>query len=470
LGTARASSVVVDAIHGDIHLRSSEWRVVDTASFQRLRHIKQLGLGQLVYPNATHTRFAHSLGVLGVMDKVCTVAQAPLNLSPQDVADVRLAGLLHDIGHYPHSHLMEKVDEVRLTEEFVEGVKRPLDVTRPSYPDHVELGELILTSQPDLTNAAGGTERAQRIADLFRSIVPGREHLSKLVHSSLDIDRLDYLPRDAHATGVPYGQVDLNYLLNNLKASPTGMLGVEDKAIPAAEQSLFARFFMYRTVYYHKTTHGLEEACRQMLRRLRDRGVKALARDGDEIRQIVTSKRLGEFTDAYVDRLVLEAATSDDPLIGSLANAIRNRRPPKLLKEVCVFEEAGKQHHAGTTFTQSCQHRLRALANGFGIRLGQFLFCATKPLTLEERGSRLSETQARELQPEEREELIKVFLPGQDEPVSLVSIPHSLVATCSNHFFQAFRLYLVWDDSTSDKTVDETVGKLRQEVGSWDRP
>src|SRR5690349_13597369 len=118
---ADRDKLIVDSIHGDIHLRPSERQVVDTASFQRLRHLKQLGMAQATYPNATHTRFAHSVGVLGIMDHIVRVAQRDLSLTDEQVADLRLAGLLHDIGHYPYSHLMEKIDKVQLTEELVGG-------------------------------------------------------------------------------------------------------------------------------------------------------------------------------------------------------------------------------------------------------------------------------------------------------------------------------------------------------------
>src|SRR5438552_9141679 len=113
------NKLIVDSIHGDIHLTPIELQVVDTASFQRLRHLKQLGMAQVTYPNATHTRFAHSLGVLGIMEHVTRVAQQSLSLTDEQAEDIRLAGLLHDIGHYPYSHLMEKVDKVQLTEEFL---------------------------------------------------------------------------------------------------------------------------------------------------------------------------------------------------------------------------------------------------------------------------------------------------------------------------------------------------------------
>lgn len=129
-------TIVVDAIHGAIHLSDLERRVIDTGSFQRLRHLKQLQMGHVTYPNATHTRFAHCLGTLAIMQRVLAVAELP-SLKPEDKADLRLAALLHDVGHYPYSHLMERVDDARLAEEFVgqEG-RRTLDRSRAPYPKH----------------------------------------------------------------------------------------------------------------------------------------------------------------------------------------------------------------------------------------------------------------------------------------------------------------------------------------------
>src|SRR6516165_5443862 len=108
-GEAAKRRIVVDNLHGDVELTEQEWRVVNTATFQRLRSLKQLGMGHLVYPNATHTRFAHSLGVFHIMCRVLGNLDHD-DLDDERKADLRLAALLHDIGHYPYSHLMERVD------------------------------------------------------------------------------------------------------------------------------------------------------------------------------------------------------------------------------------------------------------------------------------------------------------------------------------------------------------------------
>src|SRR2546423_494912 len=140
-GRSQADTLIVDSVHGDVHLKPIERAVVDTASFQRLRHLKQLGMAHVTYPNATHTRFAHSIGVLGIMEHIIHVARDPLKLTDERQEDIRLAGLLHDIGHYPYSHLMERIDKVELTEEFVAS-NRTLNASTVRYPKHEEVGRL----------------------------------------------------------------------------------------------------------------------------------------------------------------------------------------------------------------------------------------------------------------------------------------------------------------------------------------
>jgi len=255
---------IVDSIHGDIHLTETEWKIIDTPSFQRLRRIKQLQMSQVTYPNATHTRFVHSLGTLGLMAKILDVTGNLKLKNIEDLENLRLAALLHDIGHYPYSHLMEKIDDVILTEDLIsqdgtkEQAKKSFDMGRMnSYPSHAELGSLIVKSNQDIIEAIGSKDRAKEVADFLTRSTTKSPQLSKLIASSLDLDRLDYLLRDSRAAGVPFGYIDINYLLNNLKLSSGGMLGILEKAIPAAEQFLLARFFMHRCVYYHKTTYGL---------------------------------------------------------------------------------------------------------------------------------------------------------------------------------------------------------------------
>jgi len=260
---------IIDVVHGDIHLKRRECAVVDTASFQRLRHIKQLQMGQVTYPNATHTRFVHSLGTLRIMQRVLEAAKEHgIELDDDERENLRLAALLHDVGQYPYSHLLEHVDRVDLIEEHIKpetfAGKRTLNLEKKPvpYPGHESVGTIIVTKQRDMVDAIGGEAKAKQVADLFSGQEIENKRLSKLISSGLDLDRLDYLQRDSYATGLPYGRIDSNYLLNALCGNSEGEIGVHERAVPAVEHFLLARFFMHRTVYYHRTTVAIEEACR----------------------------------------------------------------------------------------------------------------------------------------------------------------------------------------------------------------
>ncbi len=459
--------IVIDNIHGDIGLTETEWNIVNTATFQRLRSLKQLGMGHLVYPNATHTRFAHSLGVFKIMSRIVERLEksGKPKLRKPDHENLRLAALLHDIGHYPYSHLMERVDRVELTEEVVDGGGKPkeLSLALQPYPDHEELGRHILESQADIRDAIGGADRARAVADLFSRTEATNQQLSKLIHSSLDMDRLDYLLRDSRAAGVPYGEIDINYILNNIRISPKGVLGVESKALAAAEHFLLARQFMHRTVYYHKTTYGFEEACRQLLKRMKLSGRFNILKDGNEVRQRAAGPDLSTFTDAYVDNLVQEAAKSDDdPVIKALATCITSRRPPKLLAEVSGLQNKGTKWDRIYHFKDKCCDKLLKLARDYDLPPGQFLLASPKPIKVEERGALLTADEGRNLEPEEREELIKVFYPGKEEPTSIVEIEDSLIKHLSGHHFAIQRLYFVDPDNDVDRLKE-----IRATVQKW---
>jgi HD superfamily phosphohydrolase len=463
----KPTRVVNDNIHGDIALTDDEWKVVNTATFQRLRSLKQLGMGHLVYPNATHTRFAHSLGVFRIMCRVLDNLEHT-GLDDERKAELRLAALLHDIGHYPYSHLMERVANVTLTEEEIaKPGEKTISGQVNEYPDHEELGRIILESQPDIRKTLGSKSRSRKIGALFSRLEGTDQQLSKLIHSSLDMDRLDYLLRDARAAGVPYGEIDLNYLLNNIRVSPKGMLGVDEKALAAAEHFLLSRVFMHRVVYYHKTTYGFEEVCRQLLRRVRDsnRYEESLAKDGSRVREICSGSQLRGFADDYVDRIIYKAVDDPEPIIQILASCLAQRRPPRLLVEIGGVEEKISDYTASTVFKQRCRDGLEALAKKHKLQVGQFLLCGPKPIKFEERGSLFSRADAEKLKPEEREELIMVFRKGHPEPQSIVEVAGSIIKSLSNQVFSIQRLYLVERDPR-----DERLEKIQSEVREWAKP
>jgi hypothetical protein len=216
-------TTIKDSVHDHIEISGVAEALLDTAPVQRLRHIKQLGTVQLVYPSANHTRFEHSLGVYHLADR----ALSQLGVSGREAERVRAAALLHDVGHGPYSHNIEALTH-RHTGKYHD------DVTE-LFEDG-EVGEVL--EAHDL--------KPKRVAGL----VAGEGTFGQLVSGELDVDRMDYLVRDAHHTGVPYGTIDHGRLVREL-AFVDGELVLEEGNVQTAESLLLARALMNPTVYQH---------------------------------------------------------------------------------------------------------------------------------------------------------------------------------------------------------------------------
>ncbi|MDH5282902.1 MAG: HD domain-containing protein [Gemmatimonadota bacterium] len=232
----RELEVIRDPLWDNIRLDPAALAVLDTAPMQRLRYIRQLGHAFLVYPGATHTRFEHALGAYHLTRRALAALEerGELREVPEsERSAARLAALLHDVGHYPFSHALEEA----------------------GFPHHEGLGVAKLGRPPLAGELAklGPTGFADRIG----RFITGRSGspLQGLISGSLDLDKIDYLSRDARMCGVPYGAVDVDRLLAALTLieAPSGRLevGVHEKGISALESLLFAKYQMYRNVYWH---------------------------------------------------------------------------------------------------------------------------------------------------------------------------------------------------------------------------
>ena len=233
--------IIRDPLWNNIAVDPLAMRLVDSPAFQRLRYVRQLGLAFLVYPGATHSRFEHALGTyhlarraLSLLDERGALAGVPGTAC----ATVRIAALLHDIGHYPFSHALEEI-----------GALHHEEVARPLIADGVIA---------DILRAEMGGETPNEILALIRG--ESRSPLQRLISGSLDLDKLDYLRRDAFMCGVPYGEIDVDRLLNSLtvvEGNAGSEIGIIEKGLSALESLLFARYQMYRNVYRH---HAMRSA------------------------------------------------------------------------------------------------------------------------------------------------------------------------------------------------------------------
>lgn len=228
-----------DPLYGYIEIDETERQIIDTGEIQRLRRIKQLGLSDLVYPGANHTRFQHSLGVMHLAGKFAE----SLNLNEKRKKELRLAGLLHDSGHGPFSHASEKVAEEKgLSHEDISCRK-------------VEQLEDIMPVD----------------ADRIKKIIHGELEIAQAVAGEIDADRMDYLQRDAFFSGVEYGNIDAETIIRVAEIDSRRLV-FNHKGVQALEGLLTARFHMIKSVYTHHTSKISEKMLQRSLENYLEQG------------------------------------------------------------------------------------------------------------------------------------------------------------------------------------------------------
>lgn len=292
--------IVRDPLWNNIRLDPIAKRLADTAAFQRLRYVRQLGWTHLVYPGATHSRFEHALGTYHLARRAINLLRERDGKSAIDDTDAEIisaAALLHDIGHYPFSHALEEIGA--LNHEDVAG---PLITTGA-------IAEVLLTEI--------AKDAPARIHDLIRA--QSENPLQGLISGSLDLDKIEYLKRDALMCGVPYGEIDVDRLMNAMMVvddpdNGKRTIGVAEKALSALESLLFAKYQMYRNVYWH---HAVRSAT-SMYKRLVGNAIHAGALKADDM-------------PAMTDEGLLHRIESGNP---PLLEALRSRRLYKRALEI----------------------------------------------------------------------------------------------------------------------------------------
>ncbi len=324
--------IIRDPIWNNIRLDSLALELVDTPVFQRLRYVRQLGLAYLVYPGATHTRFEHALGAY----HLCRIAIGLLR--ERGIADVpeeectitTIAALLHDVGHYPFSHALEEIGAT----------------------NHEEVATALVTTGPvaSILRSRIGENAPERIIALIRG--EADSPLQGLVSGSLDLDKIEYLKRDAHMCGVAYGEIDVDRLINSmvLVGDPvTGLqtVGVAEKGLSALESLLFAKYQMYRNVYWH---HAVRSATAMYKRVVEDACGSGT----------LTQEKLVSFTDEGLLYFLQDRAPS--PLLA----ALRSRH---LFKRVAEWPASELDDGFGDWIGND-RKRTRAAENALGSMLG----------------------------------------------------------------------------------------------------
>lgn len=292
---------ITDPIHRYIRFSQAERDVIDSQPFQRLRRIRQLAGAHLVYPSAQHSRFEHSLGAMHI------AGLAGENLlgkgyvdNAETIQELRLAALLHDVGHGPFSHLFEEVLETRCG------------------TSHEEIGRRIIKE----TEIADILERNGYSADHISKLSFGQSKvgfLNEIISGSLSADIMDYLLRDSYFTGAEYGKVDYNRLTSSF-AVARGRLVIDRSALNSLESMLISRYEMFKAVYFHKTVRSAEV---MLLRSMIEADEKLALTDTSPHNYL-----------SLTDEATLERLIDVGGMAGKLAKDYCDRR---LLK--CVYEK-----------------------------------------------------------------------------------------------------------------------------------
>lgn len=270
---------ILDNVHGFIHYTAAEKRIMDTLLFKRLQSIKQLSVVNWVFPGSEHTRFIHSLGVMHIADKIAV----RLNLTTRERKILRFAGLLHDIGHYPLSHVCEFPYKKSLalsdsqddkycreinanTEARINGFSIEKKITlmaKSTRLHHEAIGSMIVLHNEEIKGIIiQDFDGDESIPDIIADIITGNVEradidplLVQIIHSELDADGIDYLMRDAAFSGTSFGTFELDQLIRCMDTGERDgkrILSITPKGIAAADQYLVNKFFSYSQVVFNR--------------------------------------------------------------------------------------------------------------------------------------------------------------------------------------------------------------------------
>jgi HD superfamily phosphohydrolase len=310
-----------DSVHNIIRIwtDSAEGQLlvalIDTAEFQRLRRIRQLGLAHFAYQAAEHSRFTHSLGAFHLATRILARLRSDYKISAEDQTAVRVAALLHDIGHGAFSHVVESILNFHHEHFSVQAV----------LSTETEVGRLLRNYSAELPERVAGIIRGD-----FKPMA-----LAQLVSSQLDVDRMDYLLRDSLMTGAKYGVYDLEWIIKSIEINEADdHLYVSARGLYAVEDYLQARYYMFRQVYFHRTLRSAEAVLRSLLRRaleLFKQGIPAWYSAGTAFETVLRGEPLSlqehlELDDSDVLFHIKQWQHSDDQTLADLSKRFLHRR------------------------------------------------------------------------------------------------------------------------------------------------
>ena len=370
-----------------------------------------------------------------------------LGISEDEIQYYRLAALLHDIGHYPFSHVMEKSVSNYYTLQTINSNSHRNGHSIQEYYSHDRLGRQIILKDPGINQVLDSENiSAKLISELLRPHSP-EVRFPSLLNSDLDADRIDYLLRTAHLTALPYGLHDINYLISQFTVGgKNNRLCLPYKALAAADHFLISRYFQYKQIVYHKTTSGIEKILQDLIMALLDD-------DLDCTKSVIQDKiENGAWRD-FNDHFILEKIKqirNNDRILKIKADSILYRQPPKA---IVSYEHLGtRDHQQGfASMVNELESLIPDLAKRYDIPEDLWEVVEIPINSITSMGSRMPVSEMLDPKESHYEQLGRsIFIKeDNDEPRTIMEMDNSLMKILSDHFLYILRLYVLFPDIVS---------------------
>ena len=463
-----------DPIHKTIGLSELEIEIINSRAFQRLRNIKQLGLINYVFPGADYTRFSHSIGVCHLTGKIFDAIHEKKTggINDREKQIARLAGLLHDIGHYPFSHAMEDAIKAHVSDDAGEMsglVKKDTPAngdpyTPPEkYYNHESIGREIISRDREIKSILDNFDIEPKIEPLEvyqlftrASDVPLPD--ANMISSDLDADRLDYLLRSAYHIGLPYGSTDLDYILRQIKIDNEEKICISPKALRTIDHFLLCRYFDYSQVIFHKTVAGFEEVLKSVIQYLISKN--PICYSPDAIITAIETGKWYEFDDTYILNLINKHVKAEEtPIeIKTLLKSIKERNPPKeILKLEYIDDTNDRQLNEYRGRISDFHHIKNTISDEFKIPKEYIFIWDNGGLEITKIGKTVEISKSQHMSEEEIDKLnqsVRIFDRITKKSVPIMERNDSLMFILSGKALYSIRIFILFPNKPTEDDIN----------------
>lgn len=462
-----------DPIHKTIGFSELEIEIINSRVFQRLRNIKQLGLINYVFPGADYSRFSHSIGVCHLTGKIFDAIHEKKSddNTERDKQIARLAGLLHDVGHYPFSHAMEDAIKSHVSDEFggLRGlVKKDTDPNEDSYTppkkhfNHESVAREILLHDQEIQGILNSFEIEPKIEpieiyQLFTRASDSPIPEANMISSDLDADRLDYLLRSAYHIGLPYGSTDLEYILRQIKIDKDRNICISPKALRTIDHFLLCRYFDYSQVIFHKTVAGFEEVLKSTIKYLITNDT--IFYTPESIIEAIKTGKWYEFDDICILNLIKKHVNSEKTPkeIITLMKSITERNPPKeIVKLEYLNETNDKQLNYFRSQVSDFKNIKRSISETFQIPEDYIFVWDNGGLEITKIGKTVEISKTQKISREQIDKLnqtVRIFDRITQTSVPIMEREDSLMSVLSGKALYSIRIFILFPEKPQEEEI-----------------